>query len=444
MAVLDLAQIAQWLECQGAFAGQISGYRQDSRAVQLGDLFFAIKGETVDGHDYLGEVAARGGAAAVVSREYSGEEYGLQLLRVASVTGALHQLAKTVHALRLVRVIGVTGSVGKTTTKEFIVTLLEGKFRVAKTPGNANSQVGIPLSVLNAAGSEEVFVMEMGMSFPGEITKLVAIAPPEVALVTKVALAHAAHFTDGLEGIARAKMEILSHPATRIGILNCQAAGFSAAMRGSCLKMTYGIEEEGCDFILQNEGDCITVIEKEGRSPPFSLPFSATHLQENILGAVAVARAMGMQWSEILPQLPKLTLFMRRFERVERDGIIFINDSYNANPTSMQAALANLPSPQPGKKRIGVLGAMKELGSFEDEGHREVAHAALGTLDHLLCLGEECLAMVEVFEKAGRPVEHFLELAPMKRRLYALVQEGDVVLLKGSNSKKLWLVLEES
>jgi len=445
LAVFHLSQIAQWLGCAGSADCVVRGFKQDSQGVVPGDLFFAIKGDKVDGHVYLKEVAGRGGVAAVVSKGYVGEGYGLCLLRVEDVIGALHKLAKIVQKSRSERIIGVTGSVGKTTTKEFIATLLEAKFRVDKTPGNANSQVGLPLSILNGAGDRDVFVMEMGMSQPHEIEKLIAIAPPEIAVVTKVALAHAAYFPDGLTGVAAAKNEILSHPLTQFGILNHQVAKFPSSNRGSCLKLTYGLEEETaeCSLMLCKEADRYYIKDREGRSPAFQLPFTASHLRENFLGATAVARAMGMQWSEIIEQAQKLTVFKRRFERVERDGIVFINDSYNANATSMRAALTNLPCPLLGGRKIAVLGAMKELGTFTEESHRDVAKIALETVDLLLCFGEECMTMVDVFERAKRPVEHFLEFDAIKRRVYELAGSGDVVLLKGSNSMQLWRVLEE-
>jgi UDP-N-acetylmuramoyl-tripeptide--D-alanyl-D-alanine ligase len=333
--------------------------------------------------------------------------------------------------------------VGKTTTKELIATLLEGKFRVGKTPGNANSQVGVPLSILNAAGDEEVFVIEMGMSLPHEIEKLVNIAPPEVALITKIALAHAAFFPDGLEGIAAAKTEILSHPLTRLGVLNHQVAQFRSAKTGNCLKMTYGLEGVESDFVLCRDGQNYYVKERDGQTLPFSLPFSADHLCENFLGAAAVAKELGMQWPEIIAQAQKLTVFKRRFEKVERGGIVFVNDSYNANPTSMRAALTNLPLPAAGKKRIAALGAMKELGEHTEQSHLAIANLALEHVDYLLCLGEECAGMVDIFEKAQRPVEYFEDLVAMKRRVFEIAEEGDVVLLKGSNSKKMWMILED-
>lgn len=445
MAEFDFSQIAKWLGCDLEVSGRVRGFKQDSRDVFPGDLFFALKGERVDGHSHLKEIASKGAAGAVVSKKYRGETFGLILLPVEDVIKSLQQLAKTVHSMRQARVVGVTGSVGKTTTKEFIATLLEGKYLVHKTPGNANSQVGVPLSILNSTGDPEIFVMEMGMSLPQEIAKLVDIAPPEVSIVTKIALAHAEFFPDGLQGIARAKAEIFSHPLTKLGICNHQVLQFSSAQAGSCLKMSYCLDDEmkDCDFSLCREAEDYFIKENDDRTSTFTLPFSASHLCENFMGAAAVARAMGMQWDEIIPQVQKLTVLKRRFERIERNGIVFINDSYNANVTSMKAALTNLPQPLKGHKKIAVLGAMKELGDYTEQSHRDVGLIALEHVDHLLCFGQECRPMVDVFEKANKPVDYFDSFDALKSRTLDLAKKGDVVLLKGSNSKKLWLILEE-
>jgi UDP-N-acetylmuramoyl-tripeptide--D-alanyl-D-alanine ligase len=441
MTQWDFAEIGRWLGSDVKLTGKVRGFRQNSREVLPGELFFALKGEKVDGHAYLKEVAARGAIGAVVSQEYRGESFGLPLVRVEDGLQSLQQLAKTVHSMRKMRVVAVTGSVGKTTTKEFIATLLEGRFQVGKTPGNANSQVGLPLSLLNLRGDEEVVVLEMGMSALHEIEKLVAIAPPEVAVITKIALAHAAFFPNGLEGIAAAKAEILSHPRMRLGVINHQAMQFEGMARRGCAKVVYGWEEGG-DFVLCREGVGYYIREREERSPVFALPFSADHLLENVLGAACVARAMGMQWCEILPRMKGLAVSKHRFERVEREGVVFIDDSYNANPTSMKTALMHLPAPSRGGKRIAVLGAMKELGEHTEEAHRSIAEIALKHIDHLLCLGEECKVMVEVFERAKRPVEYAETAEAIKQRLLVIAEAGDVVLIKGANSKALWRVLE--
>ena len=148
-------------------------FQQDSREIQPGDLFFALQGEKVDGHIYLQEVAAKGACAAVVSKNYSGDHFGMVLFAVDDVLGSMQMMAKTIFSQNKARVVAVTGSVGKTTTKEFIATLLQSKFRVIKTPGNANSQVGLPLFILNNVIDEEFFVVEMGMTASGEIAKLI-------------------------------------------------------------------------------------------------------------------------------------------------------------------------------------------------------------------------------------------------------------------------------
>lgn len=438
MAHFHLSQIARILGKDAAQDVLITGFQQDNREIASGNLFFALKGEKVDGHAFLEDVYARGGRSAIVSKEYAGEHFGLALIKVDNVLSALHDLARYVHASRSTRVIAVTGSVGKTTTKEFIATLLEGQFKVAKTPGNANSQVGVPLSILNARGDEELFVIEMGMSQKGEIEKLISIAPPEISVVTNISYAHVVFFPEGIEGIARAKAEIFSSSQTRLGIASAQAAQFDSVLQtGSCPKIIYGPG----DYVLQR-GEEVRVIQRHKASPPLQLPFEASHLCENFLAAAAVAREMGMSWEGIASQTPKLSTLSKRFEKIVRQGITFINDSYNANVTSMRAALNNLPAPEVEKKRIAVLGAMKELGNYSEQFHREVAECALAVVDQLLCMGEECQVMVDLFAEHHKPAELHANIDSLQRRLFELAESGDVVLLKGSRSNQLWKVLE--
>ena len=192
----------------------------DSRKLTPNSLFFALKGEKTDGHQFLQEAAQKKVAGAIVSKEFKGEEFGLHLIRVDDVLKSLHQLAKEALSQRELSIIGVTGFVGKTTSKEFIATLLQGKFKVGKTVGNSNSQAGMPTSILNLEGGKEVLVVEMGMSYPGEIERLVDIAPPDMVLISRIAFSHAENFPDGLAGIAQAKGEILSHPKTRLAIVS--------------------------------------------------------------------------------------------------------------------------------------------------------------------------------------------------------------------------------
>jgi UDP-N-acetylmuramoyl-tripeptide--D-alanyl-D-alanine ligase len=449
MKQYSLTEIASLISAPLSKNVPISRFEVDSRKVVPGTLFFALRGAKSDGHLFLKEAAAKGAVAAVVSTNYAGEEFGLSLLRAVDPLAALQDLARQVFARKKRIVIGVTGSVGKTTTKEFIATLLEAKFSVAKTPRSSNSQSGLPLGILNQEAEAEVFVVEMGMSERGEISKLIRIAPPDIAVVTRLGMAHAAYFPDGLQGIAEAKAEILMHPQTRLAFLNAQVAPYDVFMRtGLCEKRFFASLPlsvpcpHPIDTKLHFEEGGLRIEEKGKLSRLFTLPFTATHLCENFLAASAVARELGFSWEELFEQAQKLRPYRLRFEIVEREGVAIVNDCYNANPESMRAALTNLPKPQEGRKRIGVLGAMRPLGSFAEKCHIEIGQMALDYLDEVLCFGEEMRAVVNIFAKAKRPADFFGDLPSLRTALFERMRAGDVVLIKGSNDNAMWKILE--
>lgn len=428
--------------CQGTFRGA----EIDSRRISAGQLFFALKGKQVDGHDFLRDVALRGAAGAVVAKSYRGESFGLALFRVEDVMGALQALARREAKERGVPIVAVTGSVGKTTTKEFLAHLLQSRFRLMKTPGNSNSQATTPLCLLNAPSDLEMFVLEMGMTERGEIANLVQMTPPLLSLITRVGAAHVGNFAEGIEGVARAKAEIFSHPATRFGLYNAANRAFDVLQKtGSCKKWSFAYAEicrEPADFILRREGEEF-YIEAEGkRTVSFALPFHATHLCEDFIASASAARLLGVEWQEIFRLAQTLAPFKSRFEMVERSGVLYINDAYNANPVSMRAAFANLPERKVGGRRIAALAAMADLGAESEKYHREIGEEAAQLFDHLLCYSEECLPMVEIFKRAGRAVEHFSTVAALRARLFELAKPQDVVLIKGKNSHRLWQILE--
>jgi UDP-N-acetylmuramoyl-tripeptide--D-alanyl-D-alanine ligase len=414
------------------------GAAADTRKILPGDLFFALKGEKVDGHQFLAEAFAKGAVAAVVSKDFP-QSY-LRTIPVDDVMAALHLLAQKTQAERLSTIVGVTGSIGKTTTKEFIAQLLTGTYKVAKTPGNANSQIGLPLTILNERDTGEVFIVEMGMTFKGHIANLVALAPPDLAIITKIGHSHVSFFSNGLEGVAEAKAEIFSHPKTKIGITNAQNKVYSSIVHtGHCRKQFFGA---GGEYSLEESPEGYFIQEDGKKFGPFSLPFKASHLLENFLGAVAVARNLNVDWEDIKVRAAHLHTPALRFERTEREGIVFVNDAYNASPESMHAALSNLPMPEGDGKKIAVLGGMVDLGELSEGCHKQVAEYALGHVDHLLCYGERTLPMKEVFTQAGKPVAFFSDLTQLKETLYALAKRGDVVLIKGSNFNGLWRLLD--
>ncbi len=397
----------------------------DSRKVEKGSLFFALPGEKVEGQDYLEEVAKKGGIAAVVSENYSGPDFGLVLIRVKDVKQALQALGQDVFREKTPYVIGVTGSAGKTTTKEFIATLLMEKFPVAKNSGSMNSQVSLPLTLINWSGEEKVLVLEMGMSHPGELSRLIEIAPPHLGVLTNINYQHAAFFPN-LEAIAEAKCEMFKSPQMEKGIFHLQTEQFAGVRALNLPKTWVHLKDPRADYTLQNIG--------------VTPPFTESHFQENFLQAVAVCRHFGLSWEEIERGARQLKPYDHRFQKLEKRGILFIDDAYNASPVSVKAALTNLPS---GKRKIGFLGAMGELGAFEEESHREVGECAVKVLDHLLCIGKACVPLVEVFQREGKKVELFETKEEAKRRLLAIASEGDVVLIKGANSLCLWTILED-
>lgn len=410
----SISKIAEFLGSLANRDGIVTHAAFDSREVKEGTLFFALVGEKVDGHQFLQEVAEKGGVAAVVSKEYSGPNFGMELIPVSDVRKALQDLAREVFKGRNPLVIGVTGTVGKTTAKEFIAGVLSEKFQVAKNPGSMNSQVGLPLTILNWKGNDEIFVLEMGMSEKGELSRLVEITPPELCVLTKISLAHSAFFND-LEGIAEAKCELFKSEKIKHAFLNQDTAEFKAVQKIQAPKTWFG--------------ECT-----------MKAPFSEPQLLENLGAAVSIARYLGMTREQILEGIQKLKPFKHRMEKIEKKGVLFIDDSYNASPLAAKAALKSMPE---GKKRLALFGAMKELGAFEKESHIEVAECAFPIIDELLCVGKECQPMVDLFKKQGKSAKLFGSKEEATKHLKEIMEVGDVVLIKGSNSFKLWTVLEE-
>jgi UDP-N-acetylmuramoyl-tripeptide--D-alanyl-D-alanine ligase len=421
-----------------------NGVAVDTRILKPEDLFFALPGENCDGHDFVGEAASKGCVGAVVSKKYKGESFGLPLLFVEDVLKALQNLAKLMLSQRKVTVVAVTGSLGKTTTKGFIAALLKHKFRVSVSPGNSNSQIGLPLTILNHTTAEdEVVVLEMGMSHPGQLSKLIEIAPPDIAVITTVALVHAENFT-GLEEIARSKAEIFGHPSTRLGIYPADYDhGQALAETGVCPKLSFSITRSESDFCMEAKEDSLHIWENGRVSKPLPhLLVPGVHNRHNFLAAVAVARNLGMDWEAIKAAQTSLELPERRLQTVKKNGVIFINDAYNASEMSMKAALSSLPQPENGGNTIAFLGGIVELGKFSEACHREVGKFALDYVDRMFCFGEDCLPIVEEWRHAGRLVVWTKKKEELMTELLQQLRPGDVVLLKGSQAKEVWKVLE--
>lgn len=440
MKGISVKEVARLLGKSIASEEVITGYAIDSRAVMPGNLFFALSGKKVDGCQFLKDVAEKGAIASIVPQNYQGENFGLILIYVEDVRASLQHLASIAFSKRKEKVVGVTGSVGKTTTKEFLAHLLEAKYQVFKTAGTFNSQVTFPLSLLNMEGEFDILVLEMGMSEPGEIRRLVQIAPPDIAIITRISYAHAQFFPDGLNGIAAAKAEILSGNKTALAVMSTQTAEFQEIVKDlKCRKITYSLSDHA-DYRLYPE---LVIEEKGKKGNEFSLPFFASHLQENFLAAYAVCRELGMEVDEIIAKAQTLKTYPLRFEIVQKDGVTYVKDCYNANPESMRAALQNLPQPETMGRVWAVLGSMRPLGKFSEKCHLELGELAFSRLDQLLCIGTECLPIVDLFRRSGKKAEFFSDLKVLKSAFENNIQKGDVVLIKGSNDHALWKLFED-
>jgi UDP-N-acetylmuramoyl-tripeptide--D-alanyl-D-alanine ligase len=442
MRNLTVSQVARDLGIPLDSTVQVTDYQVDSRKISPGGLFFALPGERVDGHAFLADARQRGAIGAVVERRYQGPDHGLLLFPVEDVMASLHALAKKDLIEAQAQVVGITGSVGKTTTKDFVAELLSAKYKVGKAPFSYNTKLTLPISILNREGGEEVFVLEMGMEEPGDIKRLLTIAEPDVALVTKVALAHSAFFPDGLEGIAKGKAEIFLSPKLRTAVFYQKLLEYPCFAQIPGEKLLFSLEDASADYFLSLQEERYALDERGVRAYQFDLPFKETHLLHNFLAAASVARAMKLEWDQINSRIPFLKTPKMRFEKFEKGGISFINDAYNANPESMRAAFSGLPVPSDGGKRIGVLGTMRPLGSFSRSAHIEIGKLAREYFDLLLVLGEEAHPLFESFQEAKKPAEFFTDIPSLTKRLEALMRPGDVVLVKGSRTMKMETIFE--
>jgi UDP-N-acetylmuramoyl-tripeptide--D-alanyl-D-alanine ligase len=447
---LTLARIAEFVSAEGKFAREevARGYSIDSRSVGSSQLFFAVKGERLDGHDFVEQALEKGAAAAVVRKDQLGRYPGeTRLLAVEDTLVALQTLATAVRKLWGKPLIAVTGSAGKTTTKEAIAHVLSARFGVLKSEGNFNNHFGLPLMLLKLEPEYDVAVIEMGMSHAGEIRALAKIAQPEIGVVTNVAPVHL-EFFDSLAGIARAKYELIeSLPAGGVAVLNADdeyVSQFGRDFKGKVVM--YGTRAtadvraeniqskgpEGVEFDL-----VIGSLREHAR-----LPLVGEHNVLNALAAVAVGVERGLKPSEAVGALATLAAADKRGQVLQVGNITVINDCYNSNPKALEAmvdALATMSA----KRRIVVAGEMLELGPAGEEMHRRAGqHVAQKDIDVLLGVRGLAQAMVEGARQAGTRAEFVAGPEEAGEWLAREARDGDVVLLKASRGVKLEKALE--
>jgi UDP-N-acetylmuramoyl-tripeptide--D-alanyl-D-alanine ligase len=446
---LPLSQVAESIAArvvgEADPSAVVTGYSIDSRTIRPGELFFAVKGEKMDGHDFVNAALDKGAVAAVVSRET--DVLARALLTVDDTLVALQSLATAVRRLWSKPLVAVTGSAGKTTTKEAIAHVLATKFNVYKSAGNFNNHFGLPLMLLKLEPENDVAVVELGMSHAGEISALAKIAQPNIGVVTNVAPAHL-EFFNSIADIARAKYELVeSLPASGTAVLNADdeyVSKFGRDFRGKVV--TYGFSPSADvraeKFEARGEQGSAFDIVSTGLREPASLPLVGKHNVANALVAVAIALEQGLTLKEAASALASLSPADKRGEVVRFGNITVINDCYNSNPKALDAMVDALAA-MPARRRIVVAGEMLELGPQGEEMHREAGrHIAEQKIDFLLGVRGLAQTMVEGAIQAGGTAEFVQTPEEASRWLRDHAVDGDVILLKASRGVKLEKALE--
>jgi UDP-N-acetylmuramoyl-tripeptide--D-alanyl-D-alanine ligase len=432
--MMRLSAIALWT--RGRLLGtdmDITGVAIDTRKLQPGDLFVAVKGERVDGHDFLGEAMARGAVAALVTRKV---ESTLPQVLVDDTMLALGDLASAVRAQSDVRVIGITGSNGKTTVKTLTASILSRHGRTHVNAGNYNNELGLPLTLLAMPQDTQFAVLEMGAGKPGDIAYLAAIARPDIGLVNTIAPAHLERM-GSVEGVAETKGALYQAlPVDGVAIINADDAfaSFFAGLAGTRRQLRFGLDHKadiGADILDQRVDGSHFVLSTPQGDAEVQLPLAGRHNIANALAAAAIALALEVPLDTIVEGLEQVPGVAGRlqFERMA-DGWTLIDDSYNANPGSVGAAIDTLALAD--GERWLVLGDMAELGD-----NAAALHAGIGErahqrgIDRLFAVGPLSAAAIKAFGEHG---QHFADKAALTAALKQHLHGGVTCLIKGSRS----------
>lgn len=452
----EIAAMIPGAACPAAFADvTVHGVGTDTRRLAAGCLFVPLAGERFDGHRFAGEALERGAAAVLWQRDRGAPPEGAHVLVDDALT-ALQQLAASYRRQLPVRVVAVTGSNGKTSTKDIVSAVLSARWRVHKTQGNLNNHIGLPLTLLELDEETEIAVVEMGMSGSGEIALLSAIARPDAALITNIGEAHLEQLGTR-EGIARAKFEIVS--GLREGgvlvlpgdepLLAALADEVNAGERFALLRFGAGA---GNDFSpdavrVGADGTAFAVRKRDGsRTEAFFIPLLGRHNAMNAVAAYAVASRFAVTDRRFAEAIRRLKPSGMRIEaQIAAGGITILNDAYNASPTAMKAAIALLRELSGFRRKLLVLGDMLELGPGAEGFHREIGRMlSPDDFDHVYTYGALAAYIAEECAHRFPPgrVEAFTDKAALAERLLGAAGPGDVVLVKASRGMRLEEVAE--
>jgi UDP-N-acetylmuramoyl-tripeptide--D-alanyl-D-alanine ligase len=452
-SIIDLAEITGAKlpsSCSKHEASFFTGVSTDSRSTKAGDCFFAIPGENFDGHDYLADAFAKGAVCAVISKDIDEEKTaGMCLLKVADTVKVLGELAREYRRRAGYKVVAVTGSAGKTTTRQIIYHILSKYFQVHQSPKSFNNQIGVPLTLLGAGSDDRIVIAELGSNHPGEISYLTRIAEPDIAVVTNVHPAHLEGFGD-LQKIIQEKSSI-SQGLRPDGVLiiNGDFDGLVEACRAKNLRLkTFG-KSDGCDYRAGN-------IRPDGSASRFTidgtevyLPLAGPGNVENALAAWAVCSRFGLNIGDFAEALRTLPPVSMRAEVQNIGTLTVLNDCYNANPASMRNALEILAQiDQTGqRRRVFICGDMAELGPQAGQLHAELGKNIIQANVQLLLTAGEFAEITAASVRAGSgdnmQIKCYEDAASISNNLHKYIKDYDIILIKGSRVAKLETVVEK-
>jgi UDP-N-acetylmuramoyl-tripeptide--D-alanyl-D-alanine ligase len=445
MVEFTVSEIGTVVGVRAASNARITGWSVDTRTVARGDLFFALRGPNHDGNAYVDDALRKGAVAAIVDEKIDSARENDPVLVVADSLVALQKIAAWARNQWNGEVVGVTGSAGKTSTKDVIAEMLAVKISVAKTIGNFNNHVGVPLSILRLPAEARVAVLEIGMNHAGEIRDLAAIARPRIGLVTNVGHAHMEAF-DSIEGLSAAKRELIEAlPPDGIAVLNADdplVVRFRDAHRGRTI--TFGLNE-GADVRAEQVELTSEGIRFEVNGVRFESRLLGRHSILNLLAGIAVAGLYGIPPGQLTGVVSALSAGSMRGQRFIHNDILILNDCYNSNPDAALAMIDVLRE-TPAKRRIAVLGEMLELGHWAESLHRDVGHYVANCgIDVLVGIRGAASHLVDAAKEAGQAVDaafFFSDTTAAGDHLRQIVRPGDVILFKGSRGTHVEQALE--
>ncbi|MFK7912068.1 MAG: UDP-N-acetylmuramoyl-tripeptide--D-alanyl-D-alanine ligase [Akkermansiaceae bacterium] len=427
----------------------VSAVSTDTRSLGAGSLFIALRGDNFDGHAFIDTAVENGAACLMLDELPEGREFDVPVLLVKNTLYGLQRLAKWYRQHLDIKVIGITGSNGKTSTKDFVASVLSQQFEVNATKGNLNNHIGLPLSVLATEESDQVCVWEMGMNHPGEIAPLCEIAAPDIGIITNIGTAHIENLGTR-EAIAEEKGSLaraLHEEGTLIVPAVCDFVDYliertrakvmvvgngRGVVRAEELKMT----AKGSSFKL-----CIGDVEE-----PVEIPVSGKHMVNNALLAAASGHALGMTPEKIAEGLAETSISSGRLRRYNSGGVTVIDDTYNANPESMAAAIETLADlhTENGSRKVVVMGMMAELGNHTDPAHLKVGKLAAEKHLQVVSVGSEAAKIYQGANEVNDTAKHFENADAAADWIKDYCREGDLILFKGSRMAAMENVMSQA